>query len=190
MSTRRWLLKGFALDHLQKSLAAYETLGPRGPSVSFLPVRGPDEAGWIEVEVGPEVPLYHFLNAAVWFQGVEAGDPRPETTLLVDQEAAAPYWLKPAPELQGGSVLHGSRDDLRPFVYDLARMGEVEAEEWQTAALSIKLAMMTHQVPLAWQEPAQLRPISTHLEWRPWRLDAPRAHPLVQRVADWLLGKR
>lgn len=190
MTTRRWLIQGLNRDQLKTYLTSYEQLEPPDKDTFYLPLRGPGERGWVQIDVPMEVPLYHFHNMAVWFEGAQDGDPTPGQVLAFDHGGTGPYWLKPARGVPMGNVLHGCRDDRSHYVFDLAQMGEVNHPKWRATPMSIKMAMMTHKVPSGWHDPDKVPLIDEHVPWRPWQLDRPGASPILVRALSWFLGKR
>lgn len=188
ISSRRILLQGGSFEYLAAKLTAYEALDDPGERSFTLTVRGPTPEGWLQVDVPADLPLYHFHNLALWLLGLNGEEAVPERLLIV-VDGPGGYWLKPCGVQGGESVLHGSHDDLRPYVYDLA--GGVESQDPRLAAtpMSVSLALMTQQVPLSLHQPARAPAPGGSLEFRPFILDKPGASPLMMKVLQWVFGK-
>lgn len=167
-SRRRVLVRGVDPAWIIDKIRSYEELDRPGEDLYTLSIRGPHPSGWLQLDVDPRMPLYHFHNLGMWMVGMDTDQVLPETVILESTgPLAVDYWLVPRDK---GSVLHGRRADGSAYAYDLAG-GLVRTEpELQAPAVTLRLALLNRGVPLAlmqdWDalpqvETTQVRPFST-----------------------------
>jgi len=186
--TRRILVRGLALDRVEALVGTYQELDDPGDVTHTLTLRGPNDAGWVQLDVPDALEDYHLYNLAKWLEGSEPDDPAPSALLVVDQ-GDDPYWLQTVSADGGSTILAGRYDDHRRLTYDLAQVGPVDDARFDASPMSVAMAMRTSGVPTAMQSPGGGPPVSRTLSFRPWPLDGDGASPFVMKVLGWIFGK-
>lgn len=183
-SARRILVRGVGVPRIQARLRTYEELDRPGEDRFDVALRGPSDDGWVQLDVDPGLPLYHFHNLAMWMVGLPDEDELPSAVIAQSRgPLAVDYWLVPR---DNGSVLHGRRSDGSAYAYDLAG-GRVRTEpELQSMPQSARLALSNRGVPLGLVDDWERLPVSARDTLTPWLLDKPGT--LLGRVFKGLFG--
>ena len=168
-TARRFLLRGVEPAWVLGKLRSYEQLDPPGQDLFPVRIRGPGEGGFLQVDIDPGVPLYHFHNLGMWMVGLPDEDPLPSVVILQSKgPVAVDYWLVPR---DNGSVLHGRRADGSPYGYDLAGGITLPVAEVHPPAGSTRLALLNRGLPLALADDWQALPVAVEDKLRPWVLE-------------------
>lgn len=185
-SRRRVLIKGVDPAWVMAKIGSYEELDRPGEQTFPVAVRGPHAGGWVQLDVDPRLPLYHFHNLGTWMAGMVGDEVLPDGVILQSSgPVAVDYWLVPREQ---GSVLHGRRADGSPYAYDLAG-GIVRTErELQAPPTSARLALLNRGVPPDLVEDWDLLAVADRTELRPWLLDS--GGSLLGRIIEGIFGRR
>lgn len=186
-SARRVLVQGNTVDQVAAKLPTYEALDRRGPTAWPVGLRGPSDAGWVQVDIDPGMPEYHFHNFGVWLLGVPGEPDLPQQVILQSRgPVAVDYWL--VPHAERGSLLHGRRADGSPYAYELAG-GVVETDRnLQAPPASARLALFNRGVPTDLIEDWEALPLVQEHTLTPWDLDDTSG--FLGRFISGLFGRR